>query len=41
MIDVKTRKVTKLITGGTNTFPVFSPDGKSIAFRRMLGDGLV
>ena len=38
VIDLKTRKVTKLITGGTNTFPVFSPDGKWIAFRRMLGE---
>jgi len=38
VIDVKTRQVTRLITGGTNTYPVFSPDGKSIAFRRMLGE---
>jgi TolB protein len=36
-IDRKTRKITKLITGGTNTYPSWSPDGKRIAFRRMLG----
>jgi TolB protein len=38
VIDVKTRQVTKLITSGTNTYPVWSPDGKWIAFRRMLGE---
>jgi TolB protein len=38
VIEVKTRQVTKLITGGTNTYPVWSPDGKSIAFRRILGE---
>lgn len=37
-IDVATSKVTTLISGGVNTFPVMSPDGKSIAFRRMIGE---
>ena len=38
VIDLRTRQVTKLITGGVNTYPVWSPDGKSIAFRRILGE---
>jgi TolB protein len=37
-IDVATRKPTRLITGGVNTFPVWSPDGKRLAFRRILGE---
>jgi TolB protein len=37
-IDLATRQVTKLIEGGVNTYPVWSPDGKKIAFRRMLGE---
>jgi TolB protein len=36
--DLATRKVTTLISGGTNTYPSWSPDGKQIAFRRMLGE---
>jgi TolB protein len=38
VIDRKTRRITTLISGGTNTYPAFSPDGKKLAFRRMLGE---
>jgi TolB protein len=38
VIDMRTRRITTLITGGVNTYPAFSPDGKRIAFRRMLGE---
>ena len=38
VIDMATRKITTLITGGVNTYPAYSPDGKQIAFRRMLGE---
>lgn len=37
VIDRRTKQVTKLISGGTNTYPAWSPDGKKLAFRRMLG----
>ena len=37
-IDLATRHITKLISGGVNTYPAWSPDGKKIAFRRMLGE---
>jgi TolB protein len=37
LVDRKTRKITRLISGGTNTYPAWSPDGKRLAFRRMIG----
>jgi TolB protein len=37
-VDVQTKKVTTVISGGTNTYPSYSPDGRKIAFRRMIGD---
>jgi TolB protein len=35
-IDVASGKVTPVISGGVNTAPVISPDGRKIAFRRMV-----
>jgi TolB protein len=35
-INVATRQSKKLISGGVNTYPVLSPDGGKIAFRRMV-----
>jgi dipeptidyl aminopeptidase/acylaminoacyl peptidase len=37
-IDLPTRRITTLISGGVNTYPAWSPDGKQLAFRRMLGE---
>ena len=37
-IDLATKRVITLISGGVNTFPVMSPDGRKIAFRRIIGD---
>lgn len=37
-VDVVTKRVTVLISGGTNTYPSWSPDGRRIAFRRIIGD---
>lgn len=37
-IEVATRSITKLLADGVNTYPVWSPDGKKMAFRRMLGE---
>lgn len=36
-IDLKTRSVATLVTGGTNTYASWSPDGKKIAFRKIVG----
>ena len=38
VLDIATRKLTAVISGGTNTYPSWSPDGKKIVFRRMLGE---
>ena len=35
-VDVSTRGVTRLVTGGINTYPAMSPDGRHIAFRKIL-----
>ncbi len=37
-LDMATRRITTLITGGVNTYPAWSPDGKHIAFRRMVDE---
>ena len=37
-IEIATHSTTKLLSGGVNTYPVWSPDGKMLAFRRMLGE---
>ena len=37
-VDLATRKVRTLVSGGVNTFPVMSPDGRRILFRRMIGE---
>jgi TolB protein len=37
-IDLATRRVTTVISGGVNTFPVMSPDGRKIAYRKIVGD---
>ena len=37
-IDLATKQVLTLITGGVNTFPVMSPDGTRIAYRKIIGE---
>lgn len=37
-IDIATKKVTTLITGGINTYPDWSPNMKKIVFRKIIGD---
>jgi TolB protein len=36
-IDLASGRIATLISGGVNTYPVPSPDGRKIAFRKMLG----
>ena len=38
VVDLRTGKVTTLISGGVNTYPDWSPDMRYLAFRRMLGE---
>lgn len=37
-VDLTTKKITPLITGGINTYGSWSPDMKHIAFRKIIGD---
>ncbi|MEO7603282.1 MAG: hypothetical protein ABIS39_08535 [Sphingomicrobium sp.] len=37
-MDLATRQVRTLVSGGVNTYPVMSPDGRSIAWRKIVGD---
>ena len=37
-VDLATKRLRTLISGGVNTFPVMSPDGRRILFRRMIGE---
>ncbi len=37
-IDVSTRQITKLTTAGINTYPSLSPDGKHLAFRKIIDE---
>ena len=37
-IDLATKTVRTVISGGVNTFPVMSPDGRRIAWRKIVGD---
>ncbi len=37
-IDVETKALKTVISGGVNTYPSFSPDTKKIAFRKIIGD---
>lgn len=38
VIDRATKQITTLITGGVNTYPTWSADGRLLAFRRMIGE---
>jgi TolB protein len=37
-VELANRRLTKVLSGGTNTYPAYSPDGKQLAFRKMLGE---
>jgi TolB protein len=39
VVDLATKKIVPLITGGINTYGSWSPDMKQIAFRKIIGDG--
>jgi TolB protein len=38
VVELATGKTITLITGGVNTYPSWSPDGKHVAFRRMVAE---
>jgi TolB protein len=38
VVDLATKKITPLITGGINTYGSWSPDMKQIAFRKIIGE---
>lgn len=38
VFDMASRTMSVLISGGTNTYPSWSPDGTKLTFRRMIGD---
>ena len=38
VVDLATRKITPLITGGINTYGSWSPDMKQIVFRKIIGE---
>jgi len=38
-VDLVTKEITPLITGGINTYGSWSPNMKQIAFRKIIGDG--
>ena len=38
-VDTSSHAVTRLITGGINTYPVLSPDGRHIALRKIIDGG--
>jgi TolB protein len=38
VVDLVTKKITTLITGGINTYGSWSPDMKQIAFRKIIGE---
>jgi TolB protein len=38
-VDLATKKITPVITGGINTYGSWSPDMNQIAFRKIIGDG--
>jgi TolB protein len=35
-IDVETKKIVSLVSGGINTYPGWSPDGQKIVFRKII-----
>jgi TolB protein len=37
-VELDTKKITRLMTGGINTYGSWSPDMKRIAFRKIIGD---
>ena len=37
-VDLGTGRVSTLISGGVNTYPAMSPDGRQIAFRKIVGE---